>query len=182
MTKTEIYEQIVRLTADIKYSGYAEKLFKAAKQEKITEFNRLYGEFMEEYQDIYQQIIWFGDEFNRSIEASEKKYIYEIFGSRRDKKNNIFVFDSDIIDVLSFLVFIIYSKINEAYLFENNTGFNVSFQFILDKLYDLEYDRLAEFISGYCFDDLVGNGEDQYRTIYDLLTAIFRGVFDDCNC
>lgn len=179
MTKAEVYEQIVRLTADIKYSGYAKKLFEAAKEEKIIEFNQIYEEFMEEYQDVYQQIVWFGDEFNRTIEASEKKYIYEIFGSRRNKKKKIYVFDTDYIDVLSFLMFIIYSKIDDAYLFENNTGFNVSFQFILDELYELGYNRLAEFISGYCFSEFLGNGVDKYRSVYGLLTAIGRGVFED---
>lgn len=179
MTKTEVYEQIVRLTAEIKHSGYAKKLFEAAKENKIIEFNKLYEEFMEEYQEVYQQIIWFGDEFNRTIEASEKKYIYEIFGSRRNKKKKMYVFDTKQIDVLSFLLFIIYSKIDDAYLFENNTRFNVSLQFILDELYDLGYNRLAEFISGYCFAEFIGDGVDKYSSVYGLLTAIGRGVFED---
>ena len=183
MTKTEVYELIVRLTADIKWSGYAKKLFEAAKQEKITEFNQLYKGFMEEYQDVYQQIIWFGDEFNRTIEASENKNIYEIFGSKRNRKRNIFVFDSDRIDVLSFLMFIIYSKIDDAYLFERNTRFNVSTQLIVDELYNLGYAHIAEFIVGFCFTDLVGDDEDQYCSIYELLTTIGRGVFEDSyNC
>ena len=181
MTKTEVYELIVRLTADIKWSGYAKKLFEAAKQEKITEFNQLYKGFMEEYQEIYQQIIWFGEEFNKYLKNAQSKDSYEIFGSKEDKENEVFLFDTDRLDVFSFLVIVIYSGIYEKHLFKSDNMLNVSLLNIAGKLEQKGYTKLSFFVFRYSFSEFLGDEEDKYRNIYLLLTAIERGVFDDAD-
>ena len=181
MTKTEVYELIARLTADIKFTGIAEKLFAAAKDEMIAEFFSLYRGFPEEYQDIYQQIIWFGEQFNKDIEEVKAKDIYEIFGSKEDKEKEIFLFNTDEIDVFSFLMLIMYSGIDNRYLLKKDTLFNDSLQNIASELEKKGYIKLSFFIFRYSFAEFIGEEDDEYRNIYLLLTAIERGVFDDAD-
>lgn len=72
MTKKEIYEQVVRLTSELKETGIAEKVFMAAQEGNDERVDAIIVAFPEYYPDLYQRIISFGIKFNMLVGDSKK--------------------------------------------------------------------------------------------------------------
>ena len=261
MTKKEIYENIVRLSAEISKTQIAEKIFDAAEAGDVTTVDAIFDAFPEFYPELHQEIVCFGEAFNQLVgdspEDNEKiksiledgeNLMYElgryrlidkifkaiedddaqkllevmnefknetsafserliyfqkdcnefwdnhkngnkgrIFGGEADEEKGIFVFDTDIIDVLSFYVLLIMANISDSYLFQD---VDIDVNEIKDEDEDCQYtnqfliaieaetnEAFAEFVASYNFVDWCGT-RDEY-SIGELLVVALSGEFDD---
>lgn len=184
VTKQEIYNTIVSLTAEIKATDLGAKLFEAAKVDgnKVKEVAET---FMSEYPELYQKMCNFADEYNELI---DKGIDIAIFGPEEDKEREICVFNPDLINASSFFALAFLTNIDDGYLFtgefveKDENHYLVDGSTYLDALEE-ESDStyLAEFL-GDGFDiiteeHLKNLAEDgfNYSNIYDLLADVFAG-------
>lgn len=185
MTKQEIYNTIVSLTAEIKPTDVGAKLFEAAKLngQKVKEVAET---FMSEYPELYQKMCSFASKFNEFIEASEDGIEGEIFGSENDEEKEIRVFDTNVINASSFFALTFLTDIDTSYLFNGTC-----IEFEVDKYVtdDSAYiDALEEESGSSDLTDFLGAAffsEEElewleeygykYSNIYDLLADVFAG-------
>ena len=67
MTKKEIYENIVRLSGELTKIQIPEKIFNAAKAGDAQKVDTIFDAFPEYYPFLYQEIVRFGQEFNKLV-------------------------------------------------------------------------------------------------------------------
>lgn len=185
MTKQQIYDTIVSLTAEIKTTDVGLKLFEAAKLngQKVKEVSEA---FMTEYPELYQKMCSFATEFNKLIEESETGTDAEIFGYEKDEKAEIFVFDTSVINASSFFAFTFLTDIDAAYLF---TGTYIELEedkYVTDDSAYLDAieeesgsSDLADFLGSAFFSEeeleWLKDCGYEYSNIYDLLADVFAG-------
>lgn len=181
MTKQQIYDTIVSLTAEIKTTDVGFKLFEAAKLngQKVKEVSET---FMTEYPELYQKMCSFATEFNKLIDESDTC----IFGLEKDEENEIFVFDPNVINVPSFFVLTFLTDIDDLYLFTEEYIEVEDEEYVTS--FDPYYETLEEESGSYDLVDFLGSAyfyEEElewlkdygyeYSNIYDLLTDVFAG-------
>lgn len=187
MTKREIYDTIVSLTAEIKTTNVGLKLFEAAKSEgngrKVKEVAET---FMNEYPDLYQRMCSFANEFNKLMEISITGTDFEIFGPEPDEEHEIFVFDTNVINASSFFAFTFLTDIDTAYLFTGTFIVLEEDKYLTDDsayLDTLEEEAgsvdLANFLRVASFSkeelEYLEYYGFEYSNIYDLLADVFAG-------
>ena len=72
MTKKEIYERVVQLTAELAKTKVAERIFDAAAEGNVAKTQKIIDIFPSFYPGLYQRIVEFGIEFNRLIGESKE--------------------------------------------------------------------------------------------------------------
>jgi len=72
MTKNEIYESVVRLTAELAQTNVAQKIFNAATEGDAVKAQTIIDAFPIFYPELYQKIVDFGKEFNKLVGDSEE--------------------------------------------------------------------------------------------------------------
>ena len=72
MTKNEIYEQVVRLTAELAETKVAKAIFAAATEGEAVKAQTIIDVFPVFYPELYQKIVDFGKEFNKLVGDSEE--------------------------------------------------------------------------------------------------------------
>ena len=114
-----------------------------------------------------------------------------IFGDEADQENDIFVFDTDIINPLSFYVLLIMANVSDVYLFQPGIeDINEIEDLDEDEDEDCQYENkflaaikektneaFAEFVASYNFVDWCGT-EEAY-SIGELLVVALSGEFED---
>ena len=188
MTKQEIYDTIVSLTAEIKNTNIAFALFEAAKSEKgRRKVEEVAETFKKQYAELYQRMCSFADGFNVAIEQSLTKCNGEIFGIDEDFVDNIHVFDSNAINPSSFFVLTFLTEIRSAYLFAGSIIMIKSDMYLTDDaIYvdALEKEsgslELAEFLGGGAFFseeeiEMLSNLGFSVENKYELLANVFAG-------
>lgn len=249
MTKNEIYEGVVRLTAELAQTNVAQKIFDAATDGDAVKAQTIIDAFPMFYPELYQKIVDFGKEFNKLVGDSEedkedfKKLLencefmmydlaqtkviaqiaeaaetgdptkvqevintfkkdysvfaekllnfqeeytayrdthmtgYEgnVFGTKTDEENGIFVFDTNIIDALSFYVLNILANISDVYFFCDVENSSDPF---LDAIAEATNDAFAEFIASYNIVDWVGKDEE-YQTVGEILVVALADEFEE---
>lgn len=185
MTKQQIYNTIVSLTAEIKTTDVGLKLFEAAKSDgqKVKEVAET---FMSEYPELYQKMCSFATEFNRLMEESETGTDAEIFGPEKDEENEIFVLDPNVINAPSYFALTFLTDIDDSYLFTGEYIEVGDDEYVTDDsayLDALEEESgssdLANFLGTAFFSEeelecLEDHGLE-YSNIYDLLADVFAG-------
>lgn len=182
MTKKEIYEQVVALTAGLARTKVAEKIFSFANEGDPVKTQEVIDNFPKEYPELNQKIVSFGEKFNKLIDDAKTRDEGAVFGIKTDQKNEIFVFDTNVIDALSFYAFAIFAKIDETYLFMTTDGSCndvCPWDNPADAVEAAGHYSLAVFVSNFSFIDWVGEDEDCATTVGELLVDIFAGEFDD---
>ena len=160
MTKQEIYDQIVVLTAKIKATSVAEKIIEAAKTGDPAKVENVFKTFEKENQELYQKIISLGDAIN------ENASIEPIF----DEIGDEFAFDTEKIDVLNFYVLLFFIDTDDYDLFYNW----VSYGELIDEALRLEgNEKLSNFLEKYC---IFADGK---VNIYETLVGIYTGMYED---
>lgn len=185
MTKQQIYNAIVSLTAEIKTTDVGLKLFEAARLDgqRVKEVSY---RFTTEYPELYQKMCDFATEFNKLVEESKTGNDAEIFGLKRDEENEIFVFDPNVINSSSYFAFTFLTGIDDSYLFTNEYFEGDNGEYVTDfsaYLEDIEKEsgspNLANFLGNASFtEEELECLEDcgfEYSNIYDLLTDVFAG-------
>ena len=189
VTKQEIYNTIVSLTAEIKATDVGTKLFEAAKVDgqKVKEVAET---FMSEYPELYQKMCSFASKFNEFIEANEDGIEGEIFGSENDESKEIRVFDTNVINASSFFTLTFLTDINVSYLFDGTYIELEADKYVTD---DSAYlDALEEESDSSDLPDFLGiaafSEEElecleeygyEYSNIYDLLADVFAGKLEE---
>lgn len=162
MTKQEIYEQIVRLTAELKSINLAQRIFDAVETGNPEEVRSVFESFKKENSIMYRGLVKFGKEFNQlELEDTDKRIFV-----------NGIIFDENIIEALSLYTLTFFANINDYYLFDWTTESADRFVFAIKKA---GYERLSEFIREYSWIEWIGEGKEEYPDIYNLLIAIFEG-------
>lgn len=164
MTKQEIYEQLVRLTAELKSINLAQRIFDAVETGNPEEVQSVFESFKNENAKMYRGLVRFGEEFNK----------LELFDTRMfgDENDNEILFDENIIDALTLYTLTFFAKINDYYLFNWTTESAERFVVAIKKA---GYESLSEFIRDYSWIEWIGEGTEEYPDIYNLLIAIFEG-------
>lgn len=261
MTKNDIYEQVVRLTAEIAKTNIAERIFDAVAEENVRRVDTILHAFPDYYPELSIKIKNFSLEFKRLIgESSDDKYeessmrlrsewfmetlsqnkdleqvveaaytgdttklqeaitnfkkkkptldrelvgfIIEygeykknhqytggegaIFGTKADEKNGVFVFDTNVIDALSFYVFTILADIDDIYFFYSEEieedGEKIEFlgndEFV-DAIEKATNEAFATFVANYNLLDWVGGEYDEYQSVGEILVDAFADRFED---
>lgn len=169
VTKQKIYTCIVELTSELYSKNIAKKIFRAAKKRDAKNIERICANFEKENSRLYKKIVKFGKKYNKQINKDWKNG--EIFAAEEDKKLGRFVFDTNLIDSMSFFVFICLANIDNIFLFE----FSVAEEAFAKALEEAGYKELAKFVGVFSWIDWVGKEEKQYSTWYKLLIGIFKG-------
>lgn len=260
MTKKDVYEQVVRLTAELSQTGIAENIFDAVSKGQVERVNGIIGAFPDYYIELWIKIHEFGLEFKELIgESTEDKYnemkIHQdgdwfmegllkteiigqiaeaadtgdatklqeviinfkknyplladglvrfqkkyseykennhhtgwegaIFGTEADEENDVFVFDTNIIDARSFYVFTILADIDDFYFFYDEKVEYDGEELVLpdndaflDAIEEVTNEAFAAFIANYNLLDWIGK-DREYQSVGEILVAAFEGEFED---
>ena len=168
MTKQEIYEWVVRLTAELHATNFAKEIFDAVKNEDSKKFDSTFKSIKQDDSDLYLKIVGFGKICNDLI--PEKR---EIFGDLEDEENRIFLFEADKIDALSFFALAILGDIEDGDFFEDWDS--QSFKVYLEAIEETGYLKLHKFIETHYW-----KGEiNEYSSLYKFFVDIFKGKFEE---
>lgn len=175
MTRNEIYEQVVKLTAELAQTKVAEKIFSYADAGDAEKTQAAINLFPDEYPELYEKIVSFGKKFNELVYEETSEYDVCIFGTKADEDDNRYVFDTKVIEPLSLYVLTIFGKFDDWALFidwDSEENF-------FDALREVGYRAFSEFVACYSWTDWVGGEEEEYATVGDLLVAVFADEFED---
>lgn len=175
MTKREIYEQVVSLTAELAKTKVAEEIFDSAKAGDPIKTQEAIDSFPKKYPELYAKIVSFGKSFNKLIDESATGEDGAIFGTKSDEANGIFVFDTDMIDALSFYAFTILGNMDDVYFFDNWEKDPTSEDAFFKAIEEATNEEFAEFVECYSWTDWAG--DEAYATVGDLLADILVGSF-----
>ena len=169
MTKQEVYEQLVRLTTELKSLNLAQRIFDAVETGNPEEVQSVFESFKKENSKMYLGLVKFGEEFN-------KLELDEVDTNKRLFVNGI-LFDENVIDALSLYILTFFAKIKDYYLFNWTTESADRFVLAIKKA---GYEKLSEFIREYSWLEWIGEGRDEYPDIYicNLLIDIFKGKIE----
>ena len=170
MTKQEIYEQVVQLTSELHATNVAENIFAAAKEGDPKKVEEVFETFKEENPKLYARIVSFGRDYNGLSNDT-----YDVFGSEEDEENGSYVFDPNTINAETLYALILFSEIDDYYLFDWGTESSQNF---VNSIKDAGYKELANFVEDFSIYDLGSEGNKKYRNKYECLVGIFKGDFE----
>lgn len=197
MTKKDFYNEIVRLTDEIKKTGTAERIFFCAQKGFVETINSTLSDFEKDYEDLFSQIIDFKNHWNcfksngkilgSTITDLKNQWNSfnknnsngRIFGSADNEETGIFKYDPNVIDTLSFIVFLILAHINDIDIFEDTDVDSDSQEGFFQAIASCgkEYCMLENFLRG---NNLITFLEDDYyNNVGALLVDIFDEEFED---
>ena len=168
MTKQEIYEWVVRLTAELHATNFAEEIFKAVENEDSEKFDSTFKSIKQNDSGLYLKIVGFGKKYN-DLELEERG----IFGEAEDKNGRIFLFDADKIDALSFVAFSILADIDDGDFFKEWNS--QSSKVYLEAIEETGYLKLHKFIENYSWKQKI----NEYSSLYKFFIDIFKGKFEE---
>ena len=173
MTKQEIHEQIVRLTSELHATNVDEKIFKVAQEGDSKKVEEIFEAFKKENINLYARIVSFGEAYNALTD--ESTLLGEIFAVRENKAKGKFIYDTKIINTLSFFLLLCFADIDDFYLFD--LKFEAKKNFV-SFFKEAGYQEMHDFVCKGNWKDWVGEDEDsEYHTWCELLVAIFKGEF-----
>lgn len=168
MTKQEIYEKIVRLTAELTVINIASKIFEAAKTGEPEEVETVFETFKKENSKLHQEIIDFGEKYNEINDCLDK----EIFAELRNC-NGYWVFDPTKINAANFYLLTLIVGSDDSEFFRWTDG---SADKYIEAIKEEGYEELSKFANSDIWTDWVGENKE-YLDIYRFLVGIFRGDF-----
>lgn len=167
MTKQEIYEWVVRLTAELHATNFAREIFNAVDNEDSEKFDSTFKSIKQNDSGLYLKIVGFGKICN-DLKREERG----IFGDSEDKKRRIFLFDVDKIDALSFFILTILTNIDDVDFFQDwNSQASKAY---LEAIEKTGYSKLYKFIEDHSWSVEI----NEYSSLYELFIDIFKGIFE----
>ena len=150
--------------------------------ELIKKFHQEHGEGLEWNLRMYQ--LHFDEFRSREITGHEG----EIFGPETDVEAGIHLYDPDEIDALSLFLlsilahirvtnFFSYDECEEFECEEFSTYSNLSEEIFINAIREATTRSFAEFVESYSPFDWIGDGQDEYSSIGEVLDAAFNGEF-----
>lgn len=176
MTKRELYDKVVELTSELQKTNIAQRIFDAAMEKDALKAQVIIDAFPEYYPKLYEKITDFGEKFNSLVEKFKVGEWHNpaIFGKKTDEKNEMFVFDPQVIDALSFYIFSLLAKFSNFYIFDDEAcdySWGDSVESFINAIRNNTNNKLAKFVG--TFDSVEWIGENgKYKTVGELLVAI----------
>lgn len=158
LAQTKVIGQI----AEVTNTGDASKLFEVI------------NNFKDEYSYLVEELVKFQTDYSEYRDAHTTGCKGQIFGTESDVKNDIFVFDTNVIDALSFYFLIILANISDGYLFYDGQPTNDQFIVAIEKATN---EAFAEFVASYNIVDWIGKNKE-FQTVGELLVAALADEFE----
>lgn len=180
MTKQEILEKVLRLTDELASTGIAKKIFDAVETGEVEKVKEVDETFKKENQKLYQEIVTFGEEYNKLADDDATGKNCWIFGNEDNSKDGVMVFDASKIDVLSFYVLsAVFAGTDEIFYFENyGLDSDISSKNFTDAIDEITDDWFSNFFHDFSLVDWIGEKDECYPNWYEVLIAAFNGEFD----
>lgn len=167
MTKQEIYENVVQLTAQLKVTNVAVEIFETAKTGDVKAVENVFERFKNEKSELYQRIVAFGEEFDEMIVTGREG---EIFGEEEDIEEGIYVFDPEKIDALSFYALTFFGNLDEIFFFAE---WEYDVHPFLQALEESGYEEVSNYVCCQSWVYDVGKDEE-CPTLYHFLVNLFQ--------
>ncbi len=159
------------------------QIAEVANTEDASKLPEIISNFKHEYPSIAEKLVKFQAEYSDFMDAHATGGEGQIFGSEADVENDVFVFDTNVIDALSFYIFIILANISDIYLFydeeieENGKPYvHPAMDHFVDAIEKATNEAFAEFIANYTYVDYIGKNKE-FQTVGELLVAVLAGEF-----
>ena len=178
MTKQEIYEQVVFLTAELNSKSFAKNIFDTAKEGDSKKVEEVFETFKKENPDLYQKIVKLGKEYTQLWKKCNVFEVAHIFGSTENNEEGVHILDIEKIDSLSLCALMFLAEIDDYYMFQWDCK---SYKIFVDTIATAGYTELMAFLIYHSWIDYIGEDTEEYSNIYELLVAIFKGKFKDEN-
>lgn len=176
MSKQEIYEQICNLVAAIKETGIAKAMFYDATSGYLSDVCSTIETFEKNNAELYSKCLEFGESI-APLSFCET----EIFDDPDVDGEEVFIFDADIIDPISFYALMLFAEVDEICFFasdwsENDTNANN----FLHGLEEAGYKQLSRFVANANIFDWIGTKEDdEFTSVPEALVEICTGECED---
>jgi hypothetical protein len=172
LSKQEIYEQICSLTAAIRQTGIAKIIFDAATAGNLSDVCSAVETFEKDNAELYGKCLEFGENIaNLSFRE------IEIFGEPDMEKEEVFIFDTNIMDSISFYALMLFAKVDELYFFVSDwSEDDTNVQAFLSGIEDSGYKYLRHFVTNANIFDWIGTKDDaEFMSMPEALVKICTG-------
>lgn len=175
----KIYEDGGGLMYAIAGTNVIEKIILAMQMDDPMKVLEAIGTLRKENSGLVQNLINFQERFTKYREDCSTGLEGSVFGVEADEENGVFVFDTNIIDSLSFYVFCIFANISDDYFFvDDYNGNSSAFDNFVDAIEKVTNENFAEFVASYNLVDWVGEYEE-YKNVGEILVAAMAGTFEE---
>lgn len=155
------------------------QIAKATETGDPTKTQEVIDTFQKEYSGLTENLINFQEEFTKYRDKHKTGHEGAIFGTETDEDNGVFVFDTSIIDALSFYVLNILGNIADIYFFcDDENGDPTSADKFFDAIHDATNEAFAEFVASYNLVELVGK-DKEYQSVGEILVAALADEFEE---
>lgn len=176
----EIDNKSIVLMQVIARSKIINRISEALDTKKPTNIQGILVDFQEEHSGFIELLKNFQEEFDEYWDENKTGREGEIFGEETDEENGVFVFDTTIIDALSFYVLVIFAKIEEVYLFcdDEECSLMSSAGAFYDAIEEATNEAFTEFVASYNIVEWVGKDEE-YKTVGEILVDALADRFEE---
>lgn len=150
------------------------QIAKAAETGDPTKVQEVIDTFKKDYSVFAENLMNFQEEYTAYRDANKTGHEGAIFGTKTDEENGTFVFDTNVIDALSFYVLKILANIAGIYFFCDADG---SVDQFIDAIEEATNEAFAEFVANYNIVDWVG--DEEYQTFGEILVAALADEFEE---
>lgn len=162
--------KIIADIIDAEQAGDTEKVMEAIKC------------FREKNPELTKKVICFQKRYSKFCLNEKTGSEGAIFGSKPDSEKGVYVFDTTIIDPLSFYVLTMLAGIREVCFFceedENGNYYSYPDSNFISAIAEATNETFADFVACYNAVDCVGPNED-YRSFGELLADVFNDRFKE---
>lgn len=171
------------LMCELAQTNVIGQIAEVANTEDASKLPEIINNFKHKYPYIAEELVKFQTEYCEFIDTNVTGYAGRIFGLVADVENDVFVFDTNVIDALSFYIFIILTNIPAISFFyyeeiEKNVKSYVhpAIDHFLDAIEKATNEAFAEFIENYDYANYIGKNKE-FQTVGELLVAVLAGEF-----
>ena len=155
-----------------------DQIAKAVETGDPTKLQEVIVNFKKEYSGFTENLTKFQKEYNEYRDSHENGDKGAIFGSETDEDNGIYVFDTNVIDALSFYLLNVLAKISDVYFFCNWNDDSTSVDKFIDAIEKDTNEAFAGFVASYNLLDWVGK-DQEYQTVGEILVAALADEFEE---
>lgn len=156
------------------------QIAEATETEDFAKVQEIIDIFKKEHSGFVENLMNFQKEYNQYSDNLKTGHEGAIFGAEIDEENGVFVFDTKIIDALSFYALAIFANISDVYFFcsDGEGDLMASADVFYDAIEDATNEAFAVFVANYNLVDWVGEDEE-YKTVGELLVAALADEFEE---
>lgn len=164
-------------------SGIIREISKADSLGDNQKVLELIKKFNQEHVGLVGSVLEYQRDFDEFRDTVITWHEGEIFGPETDVEAGIHLYDPDKIDALSLFLLSILANIRVTFFFsydeceEFSTYSNLSEEIFINAIREATTRSFAEFVEGYSPFDWIGDGQDEYSSIGEVLEAAFNGEF-----